>query len=211
MKRFIGFNTGWFTEKRRIGYAAVFTLIVCFIGCASGPERSVGPVAGEQAEPKESARSIDVVQKMRTQAVSSRVGRWAVVVGISDYKYDTAWNPKEGIPDLRYAARDAKAFAGFLMSPAGGAFQPDHVRLLLDRQATAEEVRIAIGDFLARSLEDDLVILFLPATAPRTLRTPKTFTCSAMTPNREDITARLFPCGRSMSRFPVPSARRRSS
>ena len=160
MKRLSGFNTGWFREKRRIGYAAVFTLIVCFIGCASGPERPVGPVAGEQPEPKEAARSIDVVQKMRTQAVSSRVGRWAVVVGISDYKYDTAWNPKEGIPDLRYAARDAKAFADFLMSPAGGAFQPDHLRLLLDRQATAEEVRIAIGDFLARSLEDDLVILF---------------------------------------------------
>jgi len=39
---------------------------------------------------------------------------WAVVVGISDYQ-------DEDIPDLRFAHRDAEAFANFLRSPAGGA------------------------------------------------------------------------------------------
>ncbi len=105
-------------------------------------------------------RAIDVIQKMRTQAVSQKIGRWAVVIGVSDYKYDTRWDRAKGIPDLRFANRDAKAFAQFLMSPQGGAFPPNHVLLLTDRKATIKEVRKAIGDFLARSLEDDLVIIF---------------------------------------------------
>ena len=105
-------------------------------------------------------RAINVAQKMRTQAVSPKVGRWAVVIGISDYKYDTRWDRRKGIPDLQFADRDAKAFAEFLMSPQGAAFQPDHVLLLTNKKATVNEVRNAIGGFLAKSLEDDLVIIF---------------------------------------------------
>ena len=83
-----------------------------------------------------------------------------MVIGISDYKYDTRRDPAKGIPDLRFADEDARAFARFLTSPAGGAFRPDHALLLTDRKATIKEVRKGIGDFLARSLEDDLVIIF---------------------------------------------------
>ena len=53
-------------------------------------------------------RAINVAQKMRTQAVSPKVGRWAVVIGISDYKYDTRWDRRKGIPDLQFADRDAR-------------------------------------------------------------------------------------------------------
>ena len=133
-----------------------FMLLALFLlGCAS----EKGPAVRPPKPPKDD-RAIDVVQKMRRQAVSRRVGRWAVVIGISDYKYDTHRDPVKGIPDLRFADRDARAFAQFLMSPEGGAFPADHVRLLTDRKATIKEVRKAIGDFLARSLEDDLVIIF---------------------------------------------------
>ena len=38
---------------------------------------------------------------------------YAIVVGISNYQ-------DEGIPDLRFADRDAEAFANFLRSPSGG-------------------------------------------------------------------------------------------
>ena len=114
----------------------------------------------KESSPIKDDRAINVVQKMRTQAVSPKVGRWAVVIGISDYKYDTRWNRRKGIPDLQFADRDAKAFAEFLMSPQGAAFQPDHVLLLTNKKATVNEVRNAIGGFLAKSLEDDLVIIF---------------------------------------------------
>ncbi|MBK9016870.1 MAG: hypothetical protein IPM82_23965 [Saprospiraceae bacterium] len=40
----------------------------------------------------------------------------AVVVGISDYQ-----DPE--IPDLRFADKDAQAFAGWLQSPAGGSLE----------------------------------------------------------------------------------------
>ncbi|MCF8243528.1 MAG: caspase family protein [Saprospiraceae bacterium] len=47
----------------------------------------------------------------------------AVVIGISNYQ-------DPGIPDLRFADKDAKAFASFLRSPPGGDVSSDHLRLL---------------------------------------------------------------------------------
>jgi uncharacterized caspase-like protein len=113
------------------------------------------------------------VQRMREKAVSRKVGRWAVVVGISDYKFDTRWHPQKGIMDLQYAHNDARSFADFLKSPAGGAFPPDRVLLLTNRKATVREVRKAIGDFLAQSLEDDLVIIFFAGHGSPDPKNPK--------------------------------------
>ena len=136
---------------------ALLFITAGFLACAH-----VQVPTGQPAKPavEKEKRSITIIQKMRTQAVSRRVGRWAVVVGISDYKYDIRRDPARGIPDLKYANRDARAFAKFLMSPGGGAFSPERVLLLTDHKATVKEVRKAIGDFLAQSLEEDLVILF---------------------------------------------------
>ena len=126
-------------------------------GCAPVPGK-VGTARREKSGKDD--RAVEVVEDLRRKAVSPKVGRWAVVIGISDYKYDTRWDKAKGIPDLRFADRDARAFAEFLLSPQGGAFPPDHVLLLTDRKATVNEVRNAIGGFLAKSLEDDLVIIF---------------------------------------------------
>ncbi len=52
------------------------------------------------------------------------------VVGISDYQ-------DPGIPDLRYADRDAEAFANYLCSPAG-----DHLKVLTNQNATAKRLKI---------------------------------------------------------------------
>lgn len=136
-------------------------------GCVTGPHRIAKTAAADKD------RGVAVVDKMRREAVSRAVGRWAVVIGISDYKYDTRRDPAKGIPDLRYANRDAKAFAKFLMSPEGGAFASDHVLLLTDRKATIKEVRKAIGDFLAQSLEDDLVVIFYAGHGIPDPRNPK--------------------------------------
>jgi hypothetical protein len=65
---------------------------------------------------------------MWDHAVNPRIGRWAVVIGISDYQYDSKRDPVKGIPDLRFPDRDAREFARFLMSPHGGAFRPDQTR-----------------------------------------------------------------------------------
>jgi len=153
---------GMSSDKNRWMLFIAFFLITAswFTGCGGVAEKDTAGPLPAPAEETVAQRPVDVIQKMRTEAVSKKVGRWAVVVGISDYRYDTRWNRQKGIPDLKYAHSDARAFADFLLSPEGGAFPADRMRILLNSQATVSEVRVAIGDFLARSLEDDLVILF---------------------------------------------------
>lgn len=82
--------------------------------------------------------------------------RFAVVIGISDYQ-----NPD--VPDLQFAAADARAFHDFLLSPAAGmgGFDPANVRLLVEEQATARAVRTALADALQGATPGDLVIIYL--------------------------------------------------
>jgi hypothetical protein len=55
--------------------------------------------------------------------------RWAVIVGVSEYG-------NKGIPALSYADQDAEALASFLQTPEGGGFDRDHMRILVNRDAT---------------------------------------------------------------------------
>ena len=87
-------------------------------------------------------------------ALSRKIQRYAVIIGISDYKH----SPQ--IADLRFAAKDAKVIYDFLTSPAGGGFPRGNVKLLLDRNATIINVRSALNDFLAAPVEDDLVLIY---------------------------------------------------
>jgi uncharacterized caspase-like protein len=78
--------------------------------------------------------------------------RWAVVVGVSDYR--------NGIAPLQYADDDARAFCEFLRSPAGGGFAPEKVRLLVDEGATTQALRDALNVFLAAAGPEDLVVFY---------------------------------------------------
>jgi uncharacterized caspase-like protein len=79
--------------------------------------------------------------------------KWALVVGISNFK-DAAIN-------LRYAAKDATDFRNYLVNDAH--FKPDHVRLLVDSQATRENIVSTLGDKWLRRLanSDDLVCIYI--------------------------------------------------
>ena len=77
----------------------------------------------------------------------------AVVVGISDYQ-DPA------IPDLRFADKDALAFAGFLQSPAGGALDEDHLKVLINEKATVAQFAIALDWLWEVVKENDRVIIY---------------------------------------------------
>ncbi|HUP88776.1 MAG TPA: caspase family protein [Longimicrobiales bacterium] len=78
--------------------------------------------------------------------------RWAVVVGIGDYRADD-------IPDLRYASKDAQSVYDFLTSSQAG-FQQDHVVFLKDGAATAQAVREALFVFLQKANYNDLVFIY---------------------------------------------------
>ncbi|MRR17833.1 MAG: hypothetical protein EG826_15400 [Deltaproteobacteria bacterium] len=79
--------------------------------------------------------------------------KWAVVVGISRYK-------DSRIAGLRYAAADARAFYDWLVSREGGGYAPVRVRLLTDSQATAQNIRGALFNWLKQALEEDMVTIY---------------------------------------------------
>jgi len=79
--------------------------------------------------------------------------KWALVIGVSKYA--------DSAIDLKYASKDARDFRDYLVNEAH--FAPDHVRLLVDQQATRENILAAIGDkWLPRVAEpDDLVVIYV--------------------------------------------------
>jgi hypothetical protein len=79
--------------------------------------------------------------------------KWALVIGISQFSDQAI--------DLKYAAKDAKDFAEYLIKE--GNFAPDHVRLLLNEKATRENILSQLGDkWLPRVAgPDDLVVIYV--------------------------------------------------
>jgi hypothetical protein len=82
--------------------------------------------------------------------------QFAVVVGIARYS-DSAG----GITSLQFADRDAQEFRDFLLSPDGGSFPSDNIRLLLNEDASAQNIRSALFTFLTKAQPQDEVVLYI--------------------------------------------------
>jgi len=78
---------------------------------------------------------------------------YAVVIGISDYQ-------DPDIPDLRFADKDAEAFANFLRSDAGGRLDQDHLKVLINEKATMAQFAIALDWLWEVAKENDRVIIY---------------------------------------------------
>ncbi len=79
--------------------------------------------------------------------------KWALIVGISKFK--------DGNLNLRYPSKDAKDFYDFLVTSAG--FKKDHIKLLVDEEATRGRILSELGDkWLPRVANpDDLVVIYI--------------------------------------------------
>lgn len=79
--------------------------------------------------------------------------KWALIVGISKFKDPTL--------NLRYPSKDAKDFYDFLVTSAG--FKKDHIKLLVDEDATRGRILSELGDkWLPRVANpDDLVVIYI--------------------------------------------------
>jgi hypothetical protein len=79
--------------------------------------------------------------------------KWALIIGISKFQKPEV--------NLKYSAKDAQDLRDFLVKEAN--FAPDHVKLLVDEQATKTNVLAEIGDkwlpHVARP--NDLVLIFV--------------------------------------------------
>jgi uncharacterized caspase-like protein len=128
---------------------ANFPWIPSFGQTNPGPPALTQPVAAPSPAPSGTkATTLD------EQPINRPVrDKWALVVGIGKYA-----NGK--VPKLKFAAKDARDFRNFLVNEAN--FAPDHVRLILDEDATQRRVVSELGNkFLARvTRPDDVVVLY---------------------------------------------------
>ena len=94
---------------------------------------------------------------------------WAVIVGVSEYQ-------NAGIPSLKFADKDAEAFANFLRRPEGGGYTADHMQVLLNKDATLANVKNALINFLNQAIDIDLVVIYFAGHgAPQPARPSNTF------------------------------------
>ncbi|MGD0796256.1 MAG: caspase family protein [Acidobacteriaceae bacterium] len=80
--------------------------------------------------------------------------RWALIVGIGSFT-------DQNIEPLKYTASDAQSFASALLDPKVGGFKSDHVRTLMNADATTRNIKMQLN-WLARSAApDDLVVVYV--------------------------------------------------
>lgn len=107
-------------------------------------------INGNQSKPK----LYTLKRSNEALATTTEPGKqWAVVIGVGKYQ-----NPK--INPLKYTSSDAKSVYDYLIKKGG--FLPDHVKLLLDQEATTKNVRAALGEFLSKkaATKDDMVFIY---------------------------------------------------
>lgn len=77
----------------------------------------------------------------------------AVIVGISDYQ-------DEGIPDLKYAHKDAIAFSNYLKSKSGGLLKEENIKIYTNEEATGGNIHKALYWLVKESKKDDNCIIY---------------------------------------------------
>jgi len=136
-----------------MNHRVLFTTILILVSLGSVVAFQNKTPAAKQ--PAQSDRALNVRQLASGLAPDGRGQLWAVVIGISSYRNV----PPEG--QLRFAHRDAEDLAAFLRTPRGGGFPSNHIKVLLNQDATLSAIRTAIGTWLVRSAEpDDVIYIF---------------------------------------------------
>jgi hypothetical protein len=118
--------------------ACTLSLVVSFFVCSSS-------VAAQTAK-------TPVESKDAKTEIAPIADKWAVVVGVSKYS-----DKKISLPS---GAKDAQKFAQFLTTK--GNFAADHVKVMLDADATRENILKALGeDWLPRvAAANDLIVVY---------------------------------------------------
>lgn len=117
--------------------------------------RKLSPAASVGAKSVGGSKSISPVKGAKGSG--EPIGdKWAVVIGISKFADGR-------IPSLKYASKDARDFYDYLVDENGGKFKKDHVKLLLNEDATKINIMDMLGDsFLPHAAgPNDLMVVYL--------------------------------------------------
>jgi uncharacterized caspase-like protein len=97
----------------------------------------------------------EAVWAANASAAKATGKRWAVIIGISQYD-----DPE--IKGLEFADRDARAVYEFFRSPLSGlgGFKPENMKLLLNKDASYTNMKVALFDFLKQAAPEDVVYVY---------------------------------------------------
>ncbi len=76
---------------------------------------------------------------------------WAVVIGVATYNH---------MPTLKFTDDDAYRMYAFLKSPEGGALSDDHIRILIDEDATKQKILNTLNEIFMKAGPNDLVMFY---------------------------------------------------
>ncbi len=104
--------------------------------------------AGRPIRQLEVATAADPIVKIDE---NSDVKIWSVVVGISRYEH---------MPVLRFTDDDAYRFYAFLKSPEGGALTEKQVKILIDEDATRNNILMTLKETLLKADKNDVIVFY---------------------------------------------------
>jgi tetratricopeptide (TPR) repeat protein len=121
-----------------------------------------------------------------TDVQDYKVGdRWAIIVGISRYEHERL--------NLKYADRDAEELYKLLMTPSGGGFEEDHIKKLINEEATTSEITKALRSFLKKPAKEDIVLLYFACHGAPDPARPNTVYLLPHDTDPEDISGTALP------------------
>lgn len=129
------------------------------------------------------------VQSGGAEAIQEFRGKkYALIIGISKFR-----NTQEGFENLQYADADARFVQEFLMSPAGGRFPADNIRLLTNEQATLGSIREALTSFAVQPGAGDLLLIFFASHGGPDPNAPQNYYFLAHDSQVEDLAKTALP------------------
>jgi uncharacterized caspase-like protein len=125
------------------------------------------------------------MQVMLSPSDATHIERWAIVVGISDYKHERL--------NLKYAHRDAEEVYKLLLGPLGGGFKTDHIIKLTNHEATTANVTKSLRSFLQKPGREDLVIIYFACHGSPDLNRPENIYLLTFDTDPNDIAGTALP------------------
>lgn len=96
-----------------------------------------------------------------TMATPRPFDRWALVIGVSRFRHGDKEIAGRQISNLRSPENDARAIRDFLLTPEGGGFPPNHIRIARNEEATRAAVIAGLEWLRSVAKPDDYVVIFL--------------------------------------------------
>ncbi len=125
------------------------------------------------------------VAKASKKSYAEGANIYALIVGASRYEF---------FESLKYTDDDAYKVYAFLRSPEGGAVPDDHIRLLIDESAIAENIYKSLDDITAMAGPEDEVLVYLAGHGLQGYYVPTNSDGYSNKVEYEDIKHRLSSC-----------------